>query len=94
MKFKNWIIKRLGGISASEHERIRAQYEAFAVKHLTGKNGEVTPDYYFYKPFYGDDILVIRSRIEIMSGVVKQVVVAPWCKEVVMSGLSRVEEAR
>lgn len=83
----NWIIKKLGGTTADE----QASYEKWAVENLTGKNGEVTPDCLLYIPFDGDDIVVIRSRITICNGIIKGLKVAPWCKDVVASGLNIVE---
>lgn len=88
MDIKNWVIKKLGGITNDQQEAIRAGYEAWAVEHLTGKNGEVTPDCAHYFPFDGDDIVVIRSRISITNARITGLKVAPWCKEVVTQWLS------
>ena len=82
MRLKNWIINKLGGITREQQESKRLQHEKWAVKYLTGKNGEVTPDCYIYNPFDGDDIVVIRSKIEILNGLVKGVKIAPWCNDV------------
>lgn len=92
MKFTGWIIKKLGGITKADQEELRKNYEAWAVKHLTGKNGEITPDSYMYNPYDGDDIVIIRSQISIMNGKVKGVKIAPWCKEVSCIGLHALEE--
>jgi hypothetical protein len=84
---KDKLIKWLGGVTKQQQEDTRALYERWAVDNLTGKNGEVTPDYLIYSPFYGDDIVIIRSRITILGCVIKGLKVAPWCKEVSASGL-------
>ncbi len=83
MKIKNWIIKKLGGFTEEE----RDSYEKWAVKYLTGINGEVTPNYSYYIPFENDDICVIKSRITVSNGIIKGIKVAPWCKEVVITSL-------
>ena len=87
---RNKLIKWLGGVTKKEHEDDRSKYEKWAVDNLTGKNGEVTPNCLIYSPFYGDDIVIIRSRINILACVIKGLKVAPWCKEVVLSGLQTV----
>ncbi|QCQ57877.1 hypothetical protein Barba22A_gp026 [Rheinheimera phage vB_RspM_Barba22A] len=81
-KIKNWLIKKLGGITLAEQESVRVEYEAWAVRNLTGKNGEVTPDCLLYLPYYNDDIVVIRSNINICNGEIKGLSVAPWCRNV------------
>lgn len=85
---RNKLIKWLGGITKKEHEAIRSMYEKWAVENLIGKHSEVTPDSFIYTPLYGDDIIIIRSRITILGGVIKGLKIAPWCKEVVSSGLA------
>ena len=87
MKVKNWIIKKLGGLTVEQHEEARSGYEKWAVENLTGKNGEVTPDCAHYFPFEDDDIVVIRSRISISNEKIKGLKIAPWCKYVATSGL-------
>lgn len=87
MKLNDWIIKMLGGITKADHEAERLKHELWAIKYLTGKNGEVTPDVCYYHPFDGDDIVIVRSRISVTNGVVKGVKIAPWCSQVVLSGL-------
>ncbi len=87
MKFKAWVIKKLGGVTVDFHEDARANYENWAVEHLTGKNGEVTPDCAHYFPFEDDHIVVIRSRISISNAKIKGLKVAPWCRQVVATGL-------
>ena len=87
MNLKNWIIKKLDGITKDENEECRQQYEKWAVKYLTGKNGEVTPDVEYYHPFENDDICVIRSRIHIGNAKITGLKVAPWCKKVVATEL-------
>jgi len=81
MNIRNWIIKKLGGITEDE----RLNYEEWAVEHLTGKNGEVTPDCLMYIPFKGDEIVVTRSNISIRNGVLKSLNIAPWCRDVDVS---------
>lgn len=83
---KDWLIKILGGVTKDEQEILRAHYEKWSMKHLKGKNGEVIPDCSFYALFDGDDILILRSRISVMNGLVKNVRIAPWCKDVIVSG--------
>ena len=78
MNVRNWIIKKLGGVTENE----RRGYEEWVVEHLTGKNGEVTPDFLMYVPFEGDEIVVIRSNISIRNGVLKSLAIAPWCRDI------------
>ena len=87
MNMKAWIIKKLGGVTKEEQERLRKRYEVWAIEYLTGKNGEVTPDFAHYFPFDGDDICVIRSRISISNARITGLKIAPWCREVSTSGL-------
>ena len=88
---KQWVIRKLGGVTIRDHqdaiEAQRKNHEEWAVKNLSGKNGEVTPDFSIYIPHYGDDIVIVRSKIEIASGSIKGLNVAPWCKSVIASGL-------
>lgn len=88
MGIKAWVINRLGGVTKDQQETTRSMYEKWAVKHLTGKMGEIAPDCLLYLPFYGDDIIVLRSNIEVSNGVVKGVKIAPWCKNVSIKGVS------
>lgn len=85
---KNWIIEKLGRITSEEFEKNRSDYEKWAIENLAGKNGEITPDCYFYKPFDGDNIIVIRSNISIMNGRISGLKVAPWCKNVICQNLT------
>lgn len=85
---QNWAIKRLGGITQDEHEAECLKHERWAMEYLTGKSGEVVPDCSFYFPYEGDDILVMRSKINISNARITGLKVAPWCREVVTSGLS------
>ena len=88
-KIKNWIIKICGGITAEDAESKRHEYEQWAVKKLTGKNLEVTPvDCSIYCPFYEDKVLVIKSGITIINGVVNSLEIAPWCVGVKIIGIS------
>ena len=87
-KFSEWLIRKLGGIPKEEHEELRLIYEKWAMKHLTGKNGEVTPDCAHYFPFDGDDICILRSRVTITNSHITGIKIAPWCQQVVMSGLT------
>lgn len=80
MNLKNWIIKLFGGITKDDFEILRKSYEDWVINHMVGKNGEVVPDCCFYSPYRGDDILVIRSDMRIMSGAVTGIKVAPWVK--------------
>ena len=84
---KDFFIRLLGGITKEHHEKFRSGCESWAVENLTGKNGEVTPDCLLYIPYHNDDICVIRSRITICDGVIKDLKIAPWCREVICSGL-------
>ncbi len=84
---KDWIINKLGGVTKEQHESKRIQYEKWAVENLTGKKGEVTPDCFIYVPFDGDDIVVIRSKIEICNGTIKALNIAPWCKDVITANV-------
>jgi hypothetical protein len=86
-KLAGWVINKLGGITLSEQEERRLIYEKWAVKHLTGKNGRVTPDCYIYIPYGNEEVTIIRSKIDISRGAVKNIIVAPWCNNVVLSGL-------
>ena len=81
MNVRNWIIKKLGGITEDE----RRNYEEWAVEHLTGKNGKVNPDVMMYIPYEGDEIVVTRSNISIRNGVMISLDVAPWCRDVDIS---------
>lgn len=83
MDLRKWIINKLGGITKEQKEETRITYEKWAVKHLTGKNKEVTPDCLLYLPFDGDDIVIISSRTTITGGRVKGIKIAPWCKDVI-----------
>lgn len=83
------IINALGGSTADEVEENRAKYESWAMEYLQGKNGEVIPDCSFYFPFDDDDILVLRSRVNISNAKIKGLKVAPWCREIVTSGLRK-----
>ena len=76
------IIRLLGGITKTDAELKREEFEKWATENLTGINDEVTPNVSYYSPFEGDDICVIRSNITIMNGLVKGINVAPWCKNV------------
>lgn len=87
MKIISWIIIKLGGITVEQQEETRILYERWAVKHLVGKNGEVTPNVSHYFPFDDDDIVIIRSRISVTNGKIKGLKIAPWCKDVCASGL-------
>ena len=89
MNIKSWIINKLGGITKEQQEVTRVIYEKWAIKYLTGKNGEVTPDCAHYFPFDGDDIVVVRSRISVTNARITGLKIAPWCKEVVAQGLSK-----
>ena len=90
MKIKSWIIKKLGGVTEESHEKARSDYEKWAIENLTGKNGEVTPDCAHYFSFEDENITVIKSGISISNAKIKSLNVAPWCRQVVTSGL-RVE---
>jgi hypothetical protein len=92
--FKNWLIKKLGGVTSHEYEEARVRYEKWAVTYLAGKNNEVTPDTAFYIPFYGDNIVVLRSNIHISNGVISGFKNAPWCKNIVCSGLQTIREVQ
>ena len=81
------LIRAIGGITPEELEEKRAAYERFAMEHLVGKNGEVVPDCSFYFPFEDDDILILRSRINISNAKIKGIKIAPWCQQVVTKGL-------
>ncbi|MFT5451716.1 MAG: hypothetical protein ACI9N9_001202 [Enterobacterales bacterium] len=83
--FRNWIIKKLGGITKARQEEIRLSYEKWAVANLTGINNKVTPDCSLYIPFGNDEVVIIRSRIAVRDGVLKSCVVAPWCRDVVFN---------
>jgi hypothetical protein len=93
MNIKRWIIGMLGGITSEHQEKVRESYEAWAVKYLTGKNGDTTPNCSFYLPIYGDNITIIRSGVTINGGSVKGLKVAPWCKNVVVSGVVFLEDS-
>ena len=86
-KIKDWFIIKLGGITKDQQEVIRVSYEKWAVDYLTGKNGEVTPNFAHYIPYPGDDIVIIRSRISITNARITAIKIAPWCNQVVTSGL-------
>lgn len=81
------MITTLGGHTPDEVEAQRVKYESWAVEHLQGKGNEVIPDCSFYFPFDGDDILVLRSRVNISGAKIKGLKIAPWCREIVTSGL-------
>lgn len=81
------IIKACGGYTSEEVEEKRSLYEKWSMEYLQGKNGEVVPDCSFYFPFEDDDIMVLRSRINISNAKIKGLKVAPWCRDVVTSGL-------
>jgi len=83
VKLRNWLIKKLGGVTRDEQEEKRASHERWAIEHLTGKNGEVTPDCAHYFPFPEDDICIIRSRMSVTNQKIKGLKIAPWCKGVV-----------
>ena len=69
-------------------EKKRSCYENWAVEHLTGINGEVTPDCSFYMPFHGDDIIIIKSKVTVCAGIIKGLKIAPWCNGVLTDGIS------
>ena len=84
---KDWIIKFLGGVTSKEHEFNQSEHKLkleqcgiWAIKYLTGKNGETTPDCVLYNPYDEDDIIVITSNMTIMPGNIKRIRIAPWCK--------------
>jgi hypothetical protein len=81
------IIKAFGGVTPDEVECTRQLYEAWAIQYLTGKNGEVTPNVSHYKPFDNDNIIVIRSQITIHSGMITGLEIAPWCRQVYVTGI-------
>ena len=91
---RDFIINKLGGMTKKRQEEIRSQYESWAIEHLTGKKGEVTPNVTFYRPFDDDEIIVIRSRIKIMNGMIKSLKVAPWCREVKTENLRTIGNKR
>lgn len=87
MNIKKYIINTLGGIESHEVEKERKKYEVWAIKYLTGKNKEITPDCFVYIPFDMDDICIIRSDTRVCDGLVKGIKIAPWCKNVVVEGV-------
>ena len=86
-KFINWVIKILGGITEQQQEELRFSYEKWAVKHLIGKAGRVTPDAAIYVPCDDDEVTIIRSKIYISNATVKSIIIAPWCKDVSIYGV-------
>ena len=80
-------IIRLGGVTKAQQEEVRAKYEQWAFEYLCGKENEVVPDGSHYFPFEDDKILVLRSRISISNAKIKSLKVAPWCRDVVCTGL-------
>ena len=87
-RIRGWLISKLGGVTIEQQEETRSNYESWAVENLTGKNGEIVTDCRFYFPYYEDSIVVIRSRIEICNGKIKDLKVAPWCRDVVINSVS------
>jgi hypothetical protein len=87
MSIKKWIINKLGGITVEQQEAIRVQYKDWAVKNLTGKQGEITPDCRFYLPFGDENLLIIRDRVTVSGGSISTIQCAPWCKGVVIEGV-------
>lgn len=87
-KYINLLLGFFGLITKSELnrqiEQQRLNHEEWALKHLTAKDGSVTPDCLLYIPYTGDRLTIIRSRIEVCNGSIESINVAPWCQDVVL----------
>jgi len=84
---KDWIIRKLGGKTKAEDAAFRKKCADFSMRYLNGKRGEIIPDCSIYIPFDGDDLCILRGDITVASGRIKEIKVAPWCGNVVLSGL-------
>lgn len=85
MKLFLWILHKIGLQTSKEVEARRANYAKWAIENLTSKDGRITPDCYLYNPFDGDELCIIKDRIEVIDGRMKSVIVAPWCHDVVIA---------
>lgn len=83
----NWVIKRLGGITQNDLSEIMDYHEKWALENLVDKDGGIIPDCSFYSPFYGGRLCILKSRTSVLPGELKSFKVAPWCREVVATGL-------
>jgi len=84
---KDWIIKFLGGHTETQMNEFKDKCASFAQESLCAKSGEISPGAYFYSPYDHDKIVVLRSNITIMNGLIDSLVFAPWCRNVKAQGL-------
>ena len=80
---RKFIINLLGGWTLDDVYDFMDHCEDFAKENLQPKDGGIAPDCSMYKPYHGDDLCILRSDIRILSGTVKQLKFAPWCRNVV-----------
>lgn len=79
---KNWIINFLGGHTEAQMNEFKDKCASFAQENLCGKNGEISPDVSFYFPYDHDNIIILRSSMIVMDGLIDSLVFAPWCRNV------------